>query len=149
MYVPSYQMHKVLALYAKRLERSAEISRESTAGRLQPSEDIMLAAEGKRRTVIDRVAATIVERIIAGGLPNRDDNRIVGACSADMAEASPERSVWTSEFCFNRIDAGDQKRTERMTVGDGGFVLRRLEQMTGETQDRQSTPGEIEDGRRK
>ena len=51
MYVPSYQMHNVLNVYAKKLERHGT-ARRPDAPAAPPSDTIRLTAEGKRQAVV-------------------------------------------------------------------------------------------------
>jgi len=135
MYVPSYQMHNVLNVYAKRLERNAETRSKASPEPAQPSETIKLSAEGKRQSVIDKVAATIVDRIARFGPQNEVDRQIVDRLKDEVAGQTEDRQARSPEFRFNRIDSGSQKRADSLKVDDGGFVFKRLEQLARETVD--------------
>jgi hypothetical protein len=137
MYVPSYQMHNVLNVYAKRLERSVGTRTKAGADPSQPSEKIQLTAEGKRQSVIDKVASTIVERIARFGPRNETERQIVRRLNDEVADQGGEPSARWPEFRFNRIDSGSEKRADSLKVDDGGFVFKRLEQLARETVDRQ------------
>lgn len=136
MYVPSYQMHNVLNVYAKKLERHGT-ARRPDAPAAPPSDTIRLTAEGKRQSVIEKVAATIVERITRFGPQDEVDRQIVDRLHREVAQRSGERPPASTEFRFNRIDAGDRKRVDTLKVDDGQFVLKRLEQLAREAVDRQ------------
>ena len=136
MYVPSYQMHNVLNVYAKKLERKSATGPASTTPS-PPSEKIHLTAEGKRQRVIEKVASTIVERITRFGPQNEVDQEIVARLGDEVAEQTGVRPSRWSEFRFNRIDPGDEKRVDTLKVDDGDFVRKRLKQLVRETVDRQ------------
>ncbi len=138
MNVSSYQMHNVLNVYAKRLERSAETRHRASAETTHPSATIQLSAEGKRRSVIDKVAATIANRIARFGPQNEVDAQILQKLNDEMADKPMSRkSKREPEFLFNRIDANSEKRTDSLRVDDEEFLFKRLEQLARETVDSQ------------
>lgn len=137
MFVPSYQMHNVLNVYAKKLERQGPSRRQVPAEPAPPVEKIRLTAEGKRQSVIDKVAATIADRITRFGPQDEIDRQIVERLNQEVAGQHGTPDGRGAEFRFNRIDAGEEKRTDTLKVDDGRFVYQRLEQIAREAVDRQ------------
>ena len=120
MEVPSYQMHRVLKLYAKRLERIAETRRRLRAEGLEP------VAENRRQSVIDRVAATIIQRIqeIGPRLEADGKHRDADLGPVQRTEKPRGRAV---KFHFHRIDNGGRKHLDALLIDNGDFVFQRVE----------------------
>ncbi|HDI59153.1 MAG TPA: hypothetical protein ENF48_02150 [Desulfobacteraceae bacterium] len=120
MDVPSYQMHRVLKLYAKRLEHIAEARRHLSA------EGLASAVETRRQSLMDRVAATIIRRIqeIGPQLGADGKRQVAGLGPVGQADKSRDRA---REFRFYRIDNRGRKRLASLVIDSGDFVFQRVE----------------------
>lgn len=120
MDVPSHQMHRVLKLYAKRLKRTAEARRHLAVEGDDPVPEI------RRQSVVDRVAATIVQRILEIG-PRLGAGRPDRAAGTGPARRVEKPMAWLPEFHFHRIDHQGRKRLATLSMDNGDFVFQRVE----------------------
>jgi len=69
MQIPSYQIQNVLKVYSKQLSQGKMLSRNNKFGVANKvsADSVTISSEGKRRTIIDKVAANIVDKIITEG----------------------------------------------------------------------------------
>ena len=68
MQIPSYQIQNVLKNYSRQLSQGKILARNKAAGRSQPSGDnVSISAEAKRTTILEKVTASIVDRITTMG----------------------------------------------------------------------------------
>jgi hypothetical protein len=127
-------MHRVLKLYTRRL---AETRRRLLAEGPAP------VAEIRRQSVVDRVAATIIQRIHEAG------HRLGAGRDTDAGENEVTRDDkphgWEPEFRFHRIDEAGQKRLATLVVGNGDFVFQRVEALSGPQAPSPGGPSEEEE----
>jgi hypothetical protein len=120
MEVPSHQMHRALNLYARRLERIAEARRRPGVEGEKPTLEI------RRQSLVDRVAATIIQRIQEIG-PRLGVDRQRQATGSHLARRAGETGAWTPEFRFHRIDGEGRKHLAALRIANGDFVFQRVE----------------------
>ena len=132
MFVSSYQIHNVLNVYSKQLsqDRSAQKLKQATIK--QPSDQIKLSIEGKRRATIERVAQEILNKIShygsEGGIKTQEQD-----VSRENAKNSLESdNKKETGFVFNVIDNLNQKTTTALSVKDTKFLIDRLEELAND-----------------
>ena len=87
MQIPSHQVHNVLKVYSKHLRQARAIERREALSQ-QPGEDkISLSAGGKRQTIIEKVAADIVERITQSGPQDKVEKEIVEKLEGELGQS--------------------------------------------------------------
>ena len=136
MVVTNYQIHNVIGDYSKRLSRNRQAKREKADTASPDSDRINLSIEGKRKAVVDRVAANIVERITRFGPQNDVDREIVGRLRDEVDKNGDYKNQNAVEFVFNVIDGNQTKTTNTLSAKDSGAMLKRLEELTREKVDR-------------
>ena len=136
MYISSYQMHNVLSDYTKRLEKNRGNGAQRPAGSKAVVDRIDISARGKRQTVIDKVAANIVDRITRFGPQDETDREIVNQLKDEMGAEGKFKDQDAVEFVFNVIDGGTAKTTNKLTAEDSSVLLKRLEALTREAVDK-------------
>jgi hypothetical protein len=126
MYIQNYQMHNVLNVYSRRLERNQTPPPARTSGRDAQSDRITLSAEAKRQKIMEKVVADIVDKIGRydyGGEPERSDAGIGSPArekGAATADANPAR------FVYNRIDENNRKQSSDLPLENAQVILKRL-----------------------
>lgn len=126
MGVPSHQMHRVLKMYAKRLEQIAETRRRLRAEGLEP------VVETRRQSLVDRVAATIIQRIQEIGPRLEADTKrsVAGLGPLHQTDKPRDRAA---KFRFYRIDNRGRKRLDTLVIDNGDFVFQRVEAVSPPT----------------
>lgn len=136
MQIPSYQIHNVLKVYSKQVSQTRIIERNKTLGKKLGSEKINLSAEGKRKAIIERVAADIVDRITNYGPQNDVDHEIVDQISTELGKEINFKKNTEHQFIFNVIDGNNNKTKTTLSVEDSNFVIKRLDQLAKEAVDK-------------
>ena len=136
MYIPNYQIHNVLKVYSKQVSQSRIIERQKELRAKTSVDKIDISAEGKRKMIVDKVAAGIVERITRFGpdpkdpaeisIVNQLQNELHTPVSSDETEASEQ------DFVFNVIDNDNKKTTNSLSLESAHFITQRLEQLVQE-----------------
>ena len=127
MYVPSYQIHNVLKVYGKQVSQSRIIDRQKSTGTQQSVDKISISAEGKRKMVIDKVAAGIVDRITQFGPQDQIDHEIVSHLEGEVGHSIDFNTG--NDFVFNVIDDENNKKMETLSMEGSNFLTERLEQI--------------------
>jgi len=132
MLVSSYQIHNVLRVYSKQLSQDRSVQKLKPGMTKQPSDQIKLSTEGKRKTTIERVAREILNKISHYGSEGRIRIR--------EQDASPENAINHLEsdnktetgFVFNVMDNLNKKKRTALSVQDTKFLIDRLEELAKE-----------------
>ena len=125
MHITNYQMHNVLKVYTNHLSKDRSDKSGRPTIRKPNSDRVQISAEGKRQNIIDRVAADIVARITKEG---------IGGSSAPAKETINKYSTSqnrNAQFEYNVMQGGAEKETNRLSMENAGFVIRRIEELTG------------------
>lgn len=139
MQISSYQMHHILNDYGRRLGQNKAAPKEKPASAKAPADKIRLSAEGKRRTVIEQVAASIVDRITRFGPRDDVDREIMDQLQNEMDNRPDLQGQRASEFVFNVIDGEKGKTTNTLSAEDAKALLQRLEELTRKAVDKNMT----------
>lgn len=126
--IASYQIHNVLKLYTDRLSKKRRLKHLRGDGDpvLQP-EATRLSTDIRRDYLVERLAADIVSRIQRESPHKKTTENQTGPESE--LERDPCRNK--SEFVYNVIREDQYKKTERLSLDDPDFLLRRIEAMAG------------------
>ena len=131
MVISAYQVNNVLRVYGDQL-RQGRVSTRPKQGNLRTPDRISISAEAKRKAIVNKVATTIVDRIIHDG-PNDDVEREVfqrleneyGGQLA-VVKRSP------SDLIFKEIDENGET-IHSLSIEDSRFLRHKLEEITKET----------------
>ena len=129
MQISSYQMHHILNDYGRRLGQNKAAPKEKAGEAKMPSDKIRLSAEGKRRTVIEQVAASIVDRITRFGPRDDVDREIMDQLQNEIDQQPELEGRQASEFVFNVIDTEEGKTTNTLSAENSKALLQRLEEL--------------------
>ena len=132
MNISNYQMHNVLKVYTRQFSRN-KISEQqmATTGRTS-AYSINISADARRLAVRDQVAEDIVARITSNGPQNEFDREIVDRLKDEIDGKNALNQKRNSEFVYNVINGEREKTTNRLSVKDSSFLIRRLEQLAKE-----------------
>ena len=135
--IPSYQIHKVMKVYAKQLTQSKLFERQTGSGKKASAADrISISMEGNRQSIINKVAAGVVERITRSGPTDQFDQEIVNRLEDEIGKKVEFAKSKKSQFIFNVIDDKNEKKTNTISVEDSRFLLKRLEQLAQDAVDK-------------
>lgn len=136
MHIPSHQIHNVLKVYSRQLSQTRMLERQKALGRTQPSDKINISAEAKRQSIIDKVAADIVDRITQSGPQDDVEKGIIDKLEDELGQSVSFKDANDGKFIFNVIDDNDGKTTNALQVENTVFLMNRLEQLAKEAVDK-------------
>jgi hypothetical protein len=135
MQIPSHQIHNVLKVYGKQLSQARILDRKRAFSHPEPADKINLSAIGKRQSIIDKVAADIVDRITQSGPQDKVDQEIVTKLENELGQPIRFKEK-KSAFVFNIINQNNEKTTSMLRTDDPDYLMRRLEELAKEAVDR-------------
>ena len=133
MFVSSYQIHNVLNVYSKQLSQDRNVQKLKPGTINQPSDQIKLSTEGKRRATIERVAQEILNKISHYGSEGEIKTQGQDAPRENAKNSLESDNKKEAGFVFNVIDRLNQKTKTALSVKDTKFLIDRLEQMAKDT----------------
>jgi DNA integrity scanning protein DisA with diadenylate cyclase activity len=126
MNIPSYQMHNVLNVYTRQLQKN-NISHSKNPPETSDTEDkIKISALGKREAMIEKISSGIVHNIMRLGSQTDMDQTQLNDLK-DNLKQSIGSQYKKNEFVFNIIDSQNNKSTSHLHIEDLKFLLNRLE----------------------
>ena len=133
MQIPSYQMHNVLKVYSRQLSENKHQHQTRSAGRKAAEGDrITISAEGKRKAIIDKVTADVVDRITRFGPREDVDHEVLKRLRNEADPDAESSEADTGQFVFNVIGTDDQKQTSSLPLETSDFLTQRLEELAKE-----------------
>ena len=132
MHVPSYQIHNVLKVYSRQVSQSRILERQKRLGAIPSVDSINLSSEGKRKVVIDKVAADIVDKITRFGPQDRVEHNIVNQLQDELGQKVEINGKKGTDFVYNTIDNNNNKTTNKLPVNGSSFLTTRLKQIAQE-----------------
>jgi hypothetical protein len=136
MLIPSHQIHNVLKVYGKQLSQTRMLERQKELDRKQPMDNVNISAEAKRQSIIDKVAADIVDRITRSGPQDDVEKGIIDKLEGEIGESVSFNSRREDKFVFNVINSDNQKTTNTLEIENSMFLINRLEQLAKEAVDK-------------
>ena len=133
MFVSSYQIHNVLNVYSKQLSQDKNVQRLRPGTIKQPSDQIKLSTEGKRRATIERVSQEILNKISRYGAEGEMKTQEQDASRENAKNSLESDNKKEAGFVFNVIDNLNKKTKTALSVKDTKFLIDRLEQMAKDT----------------
>jgi hypothetical protein len=121
MHIPAYQIHNVLNTYSQQLFKAGITTQDPDSG-ADPSAGRM-TNETRRKAVIDKVAADIVQRITRlDGLTARESPPSpVSAGRTDFQHSE----IRDNQFVFNTLDIHNNKTSRTLSIEDSIFFIKR------------------------
>ena len=131
MQITNYQMHNVLKVYTNHLSRERTDKSDRPTIRKPNSDRVRISAEGKRQHLIDRVAADIVARITKEGIDGSDSRDSHAVIQKETINDDSSLQNRNSQFEYNVMNGSAEKETNTLSVENAGFLIRRIEELTG------------------
>ena len=135
MQIPSYQIKNVLKVYSRQLSQGKILSRNKFGATIKNSADsVTISSEGKRQTIIDKVATSIVDRIITEGPKEKTEENITSQIEKELGKKI-NFTKNKNQFTYTVIDENNQKATHTLSVEDSKFVVKRMTELAREVAD--------------
>ncbi len=135
MQIPSYQIQNVLKVYSRQLSQGKILSRNKFGSANKGSMDnVTLSSEGKRKAIIDKVAANIVDRIITEGPKEKNEEKITSQIERELGKKI-NFTKDKNQFTYTVIDENNEKVTHTLSVEDSKFVVKRMTELAREVAD--------------
>lgn len=136
MFVPSYQIHNVLNVYSKQLRHNMSSSNRETLSEKVPADKVSLTPEAKRQATMEKVSKDILEKISRLGTREIADHQPAERSKTGLEGEIAANDRKETTFVFNVIDTINQKRRNTLSVEDSNFLIKRLEQLSKEVNDK-------------
>lgn len=130
MHITNYQMHNVLKVYTNHLSKVRSHKSDHPTIRKPNSDMVRISAEGKRQNIIDKVAADIVARITKEGIDSSASPNTTTAIKRDNSGKHSSFQNKNAQFEYNVMRGNAEKEINRLSVGNAGFLIRRIEELT-------------------
>lgn len=135
MQIPSYQIQNVLKVYSRQLSQGKILSRNKFGSSATVSADnVTISSEGKRKAIIDKVAANIVDRIITEGPKEKNEEKITSQIEKELGKKI-NFAKSKNQFTYTVIDENNQKVTHTLSAEDSRFIVRRMTELAREVAD--------------
>lgn len=135
MQIPSYQIQNVLKVYSRQLSQGKILSKNKFTGTNQISADsVNISSEGKRKAIIDKVAANIVERIITEGPREKTEEKITSQIEKELGKKI-NFAKDKNQFTYTTIDDNNEKVTHTLSVEDSKFIVERMTELARKVAD--------------
>jgi hypothetical protein len=134
MVISAYQVNNVLRVYGDQL-RHPKASSKSKSGDTSLPDKISISAEAKRKTIIDKLASTITERITEYG-PHEDVEKEVFQKLKDEYGANlTVDKEGQNELVFKVIDENGETMNS-LSIEDSQLLRYKLEEIAKKTVDK-------------
>jgi len=135
MQIPSYQIQNVLKVYSRQLSQGKILSRNKFGAANKPSTDsVTISSEGKRKAIIDKVAANIVDRIITEGPKEKNEEKITDQIEKEFGKKI-NFARDKNQFTYTVIDENNEKITHTLSVEDSKFIVKRMTELARQVAD--------------
>ncbi len=136
MQIPSYQIQNVLKVYSRQLSQGKILSRNKFGNVDKISADnVTLSSEGKRKAIIDKVAANIVDKIITEGPKEKNEEKITSQIERELGKKI-NFTKNKSRFTYTVIDENNEKVTHTLSVEDSKFIVKRMTELARQVADK-------------
>ena len=135
MQIPSYQIQNVLKIYSRQLSQGKMLSRNKFGATNKISADsVTLSSEGKRQAIIDKVAATIVDKIVTEGPKEKNEEKITRQIESELGKKI-NFTKNKNQFTYTVIDENNKKETHTMSIEDSKLIVQRMTELAREVAD--------------
>ncbi|MEA1968521.1 MAG: DVU0524 family FlgM-associated protein [Thermodesulfobacteriota bacterium] len=136
MQISSYQIQNVLKVYSRQLSQGKILARNKDIGRGQTSADnVNISSEGKRAAVIDKVAASIVDKITTAGPKEEMEQKITSQIEKEIGQKINFTEKKEEKFSYTTIDENNNKTVKTLSVEDSDFVIKRMTELARKAAD--------------
>jgi len=129
MTITTYQMDNVLRAYGKQLSLGRRAARNKEVARPKCSDSITISAEGRRRAIIEKVTADVVEKITRYGPRDGIEQKVFKQLEDEYGNKL-ELKEDNSGQLFRVVDRESGEATKTLSIDDSRFLKNRLEEIT-------------------
>lgn len=139
MQIPSYQIQNVLKVYSRQLSQGKILSRNKFNNAHNISADnVTISSEGKRKAIIDKVAASIVQKIITEGPREKNEEQIASQIEKELGKKlNFDRDK--NQFTYTAVDSHNNRVSHTLSVEDSKFVVNRMTELARQVADNNMT----------
>lgn len=129
MQVAAYHVDNVLRAYSKQLSLSKRTAGNKNVAEPNRADNISISAKARRKAVVEKVTADIVERIVRYG-PQEDLEQAVFKQLEDEYGINLALDEDSTELTFKVVDKEKGEETRILSIEDSRLLKDRLEQIT-------------------
>lgn len=129
MHITNYQVHNVLRAYGKQLTLSKRSARNKLVDGHNASDSITISAEAKRKAVIEKVTADIVDRVVHSGPRDVVDNEVFKELQDEYGNDLTLEDGNASEIVFKVIDREKGEEIKTLSIEDSKVLKNRLQEI--------------------
>ena len=123
-------MHNVLKVYTSQLSKNRSSGQPKSAASKPTVDSISISAEGRRQSVINKVAEDIVAKITHDdGKPETEDRNFMEQLREKLDRHVEMDDADKKSFVYNVIGANQEKMTNILSTEDSKLLMQRLEQL--------------------
>ena len=130
MEITSYHVNNILKAYGKQLSLSRRGPKHKELSPVNRSENITISGEAKRQSVIEKVTADIVDRIVHSGPQNAMEKEAFQALENEYGHELVTEEVGNMELVFKVIDKDNGEEIKTLSLEDSNVLKSRLEEIT-------------------
>lgn len=134
MVITPYQVNSVLRVYGDQLRQNRLSAQAKTAAK-QPTETVSISAGAKRKAIIDKIAADVVDRITQYGPSEEVEKEVFRKLEDEYGTQLAVTNQKPNELVFKVIDENGET-VKSLNLEDSSFLTRKLEEITKETIDK-------------
>ena len=131
MVISAYQVNNVLRVYGDQL-RQGRVSTRPKQGTFRSPDRISISAEAKRKAIVNKVAETIVERIIHDGPNDGVEKEVFQRLENEYGGQLAVVKKSPTDLIFREIDENGET-INSLSIEDSKFLRYKLEEITKET----------------
>ncbi len=132
MQIPSYQIQNVLKVYSRQLSQGKLMSRQKAGqAEMVPADNVSISSEGKRQAIIEKVASSIVDRIITDGPKEENEKQIASQVEKELGKKIMFSKA-KNQFTYTVVDGDNKKITHTLSVEDSRFIVKRMTELARE-----------------
>lgn len=130
MYITNYQMHNVLKVYTSQLSKNRSSAQPGKATAKPRADSINISTEGRRQSVINKVAEDIVARItLNDGQPEPEDQSFIDHLRENLDRPVELEDRDSKPFVYNVLGANQEKMMNSLSTEDSRLLMQRLEKL--------------------
>ena len=134
MVISAYQVNNVLRVYKGQLRQGKLVNRVNAENAKMPDK-VSISAEAKRKSVIDKIASDIFDRITQHGPNNEVEKKVFEKLETEYGEHLAVAQGTANELQFKIIDERGEA-VHAVSLEDAEFLSHKLKEITKETVDK-------------
>jgi len=134
MVIDSYKVNNVLRVYGDQLRQSKAVRKTGECSE-SGTDRVDVPGGAKRKALIERIAATIVDKILQEGPGDDLEKEMFQKLQEEYGESLAVSPEGFKGLLFRVID-GDGESLHSLSIEDANFLTQKLKEITTETVDK-------------